>query len=194
MKSKKPLSYLIILSIGIMACRQSQGETAAAENTVAANVAYTDTLSYAQAKIYVDNYAKHAGTVKDDAIDKTKGLPDTRCIWFGVDRLDSLVQKIKKEHGDGIRFYLATYDTAYDGSKKGHIPSKDYWGYNTLVMVSTKDSLKNNQKYHWDYYNNITASGQAPQGFIVCATPENSGELCPPPANCNEIGATLLNK
>ncbi|HEY9194607.1 MAG TPA: hypothetical protein VIM77_00020, partial [Mucilaginibacter sp.] len=88
-------------------------------------------------------------------------------------------------------FYYSTYDSTYKASFKGHIPARQYWGYNTLIMVSTKDSLK---QFHQDYYyarptGNPTGVAQ---GFIVNTVPENRGEQCPPPANCYSIGATLI--
>jgi hypothetical protein len=43
----------------------------------------------------------------------TKKRPNTRSIWFSAERLQALLDKIKSEGGDGIRFYLATYDTSY---------------------------------------------------------------------------------
>ena len=153
------------------------------------------------AKQYVDNYAKHAGfvdsTYTDVQLNKVKKLPNSRTIWFGIDRLQAMVNKIKAEGGDGVRFYLATYDTVYTpNSKHNHIPERKYWGHTTLVMVSTKDSLK----FHRDYYgNSIDPSSNSksdPKGFIlsVGTSPENRGEMCPPPSNCATIGATLVTQ
>ena len=127
---------------------------------------------------------------------KKKKVPNTRAIWFSADRLQKLVNKIKNEGGDGIRFYLATYDTIYPAKFiGGHKPATDYWGHTTLVLVSTKDSTnKMSQKFHRDYYTNKLqgANGQPSKGFIVGGTPENRGELCPPPRDCNSLGATLI--
>jgi hypothetical protein len=119
-----------------------------------------------------------------------KKKSNTRCIWFSIDRLDSLVKKIKKEKGDGIRFYLAAYNKKYD--PKGLItPPKDYWGHSTLIMVSTYlDKASGN---HNDYYKGSPlANGSG--GGIFTTTPENRGELCPPPVTCKSIGATLFDK
>ena len=98
-------------------------------------------------------------------------------------------QTEEKEHGDGIRFYLSTYDKEYIGNKQPHQPERAYWGYNTLIMVSTQYINGN----HVDYYTNSVTSNPRGHGFIVMTVPENRGELCPPPANCKDIGATLLD-
>ena len=185
MTIKRTLFLLTAAAIGLTSCQTKPAETKGGPSAFEG-----DTLSYKVAKAYVKNYEKHAGTI--DSIDTSPGsnkvvkLPNTRAIWFSAGRLDSLVSKIKKEKGDGIRFYLATYDTGYKEDVNSRMPDKKYWGYNTLVMVSTKDSLG---KYHQDYYKNTSANGPA-SGFIVGATPENRGEMCPPPRDCT--GATLL--
>ena len=154
-------------------------------------------LTYEIAKKYVKNYEKHAGYVDSDYTDQTglnkkKRNPNSREIWFPIGRLDSLVQKIKQEKGDGIRFYLATYDTVYtQTANSGKKPAREYWGYNTLLMVSTKDSLQG--KFHQDYYKAGDAASNTPsQGTILGTVPENRGEMCPPPKNCPAIGASLI--
>lgn len=188
MKLKKTLLFLALAIAILSAC-----EAKKSNETVSIG---PDTLSYATAKKYVKNYEKHAGFVdsifkeNDSLTNGIKKLPDTRAIWFGIDRLEAMVKKIKEEGGDGVRFYLATYDDKYPKDlKNGYKPDIKYWGYNTLIMVSTKDSIN---KYHRDYYSNKTGS----KGFILGVTtdPENRGEMCPPPANCTEIGATLIEE
>lgn len=149
-----------------------------------------DTISVELAKQYVGNFAKNTrdSIPGETALDAKK--PNSRCIWFSIDRLDSLVKKIKAEKGDGVRFYLAAYNKKYD-PKGLHVPAKDYWGYSTLIMVSTYlDSVKG---IHPDYYKGSPyANGVG--GGIFTTTPENRGELCPPPATCKSIGATLFDK
>ncbi|MBD1393345.1 hypothetical protein [Mucilaginibacter glaciei] len=183
-------NVLFVLAAGAICLASCQSKTA--EIKTAGINFDNDTLSYQRAKAYVKNYEKHAGTV-DSVVNGAIGnkvvkKPDTRAIWFSADRLEALLAKIRKENGDGIRFYLATYDTVYKESLTAHIPPKKYWGYNTLVMVSTRDSLGG--KFHQDYYGPAKANGMG-GGFIIGATPENRGEICPPPRDCNTIGATL---
>ncbi|PAW93988.1 hypothetical protein CKK33_10970 [Mucilaginibacter sp. MD40] len=192
---KKTLFASALFAFALAACQNQHAD-------LNASAAFNDpdTLSYELAKQYVKNYAKHAGTVDSFGVSqndsKKKKAPNTRAIWFSVDRLQKLVNKIKSEGGDGIRFYLATYDTIYPARfAGGHKPAPDYWGHNTLVLVSTKDSTnKMNQKYHRDYYTDklLGNNGQPSKGFIVGAEPENRGELCPPPRDCNSVGATLI--
>lgn len=191
MKIKTTL-FILITVLAISACQNKEQKV---ESFADAN----DTVSYELAKKYVQNYERHAGFVDSlysDSLGKLQAakLPDTRTIWFGIDRLESLVKKIKAEGGDGIRFYLATYDMYYPKDfKKGHVPPKDYWGYNTLLMVSTKDSLN---QYHRDYYSDTRIGGKQSKGIILGlgSETENRGEICPPPSDCHEIGALLIEE
>ncbi|WP_158989095.1 hypothetical protein [Mucilaginibacter sp. L196] len=197
MTIKKTLIYLGLAVFGFSSCQQNQH----ADLTTKVTSLDSDTVSVTVAKQYVNNYAKHAGfvdsTYTDVQLSKVKKLPNSRTIWFGIDRLQAMVNKIKAEGGDGVRFYLATYDTVYTpNSKHNHIPERKYWGHTTLVMVSTKDSLK----FHRDYYSNSidpsSNSKSDSKGFIlgVGSAPENRGEMCPPPSNCATIGATLITQ
>ena len=156
----------------------------------------SDQVDLKTARRYVKNYEVHAGYVDDE---KEPGVkkPDTRCIWFSKERLQAMLGKLDKEGGDGVRFYLIAYDKKYDttatGKNRPVPPPPAYWGYNTLLMVSTKDSAANNAVLHRDYFTDGPAAAQAKQrGFIVTFVPENRGELCPPPANCSDDGALLL--
>lgn len=144
-------------------------------------------VPYKEAKHLVDNYGPHAGTVERG----DESFPNTRAIWFELERLEALVAQIRKEGGDGIRFYLATYDNSYPGDAQGgHVPPRPYWGHNTLLMVSTKDSTTaNGQTVHRDYYTESNAKGY---GFMLRAEAENLGKICPPPFNCFDEGALLL--
>ena len=186
------LSVAALVILFMNACTQRQGGSPGGNAERA--VIDSDTISYLEAKKYVANYGPRAGIVKRVSTNENKinvdTLPDTRCIWFSIDRLKALVDQIKREKGDGIRFYLSTYDKAYVGEKHPHDPPKVYWGYNTLIMVSTQ-YLDGN---HVDYYGTSPKKDNKRLGFIVMADPENRGELCPPPANCKSIGATLLDE
>jgi hypothetical protein len=196
MTIKITLLALAIAGLGFSSCKQSPQAVTAPHP----DAQIVDTLTYETALRYVKNYESRAGTV-DSGLLGANGLgkiyhkPNTRCVWFSVGRLDSLVKKIKNEGGDGIRFYLASYDKNYDKDfVGGHKPDKQFWGFNTLVMVSTTRLLGDTNKYHWDYYKGKPAQGQTKTdgGFIVGAPPENRGEQCPPPATCSSIGATLI--
>ena len=189
-KTKYILCAATFVILFMSAC--TQRETPKSEMTSA--IPDSDLLSYKIAKKYVQNYAPRAGVVRKITTDgssklATDTLPDTRCIWFSAQRLRALADQIEKEHGDGIRFYLSTYDKEYIGNKQPHQPERAYWGYNTLIMVSTQYINGN----HVDYYTNSVTSNPRGHGFIVMTVPENRGELCPPPANCKDIGATLLD-
>jgi len=166
-------------------------------------------LDYETAKRYVKNYEAHAGFVdttsghgpQDDYKEKR---PDTRCIWFSAARLEKMLAELKKEKGDGIRFYLATYNKKYDDKwdddAHGIKPPRDHWGYNTLIMVPTKDSIAGNDHMHRDYFYSssvIAASNKKTVSTAYAATAsqlQNRGELCPPPKGCKSLGALLLEK
>ncbi len=201
MTFKKTLLLLSATAVIFSACENQHAKDeskAEAPKLTAKQVIDNDSLSYELAKQYVKNYEKHAGTVDSNYSEsnfaKTKKKPNTRCIWFSADRILALAQKIKDEDGDGIRFYLASYDTVYAPKFNGRKPPRDYWGYNTLVMVSTKDSVnKVDEHFHRDYYTNGKVTPSKPAtGFILGSVPENRGEICPPPKTCNTVGATLI--
>lgn len=134
------------------------------------------------ARRMVTNFTPRAYRIKKGGIIR----PDTRCVWFSAKQIRDFAQKVMDENGDGIRFYLASYDS----TKRPDLPNiKDaYLNYGTLVMVSTTPMGKGN---HLDYYTDQLTSGKR-KGGIIMAVPENQGELCPPPANCSTAGATLL--
>jgi len=189
------IPLLCILPVALLATICSCGPKASPEKLT---VLDSTDLSYQTAKAYVKNYERHAGIVDSMYTDETgirfKKKPDSRAIWFSLKRLQAIVQQISQEKGDGVRFYLASYDTVYAPGLKGiPIPPRQYWGYNTLVMVSTKDSL--NGRFHRDYYTQ-GGNGKGIRGFIrsVGEDPENRGEMCPPPSNCDAIGATLIGQ
>src|ERR1700754_3675565 len=102
------VAALVILFMN--ACSEKHGPKGGGESAIPDS----DLLSYKTAKRYVQNYAPHAGIVKNLTSDT---LPDTRCIWFSAQRLRALADQVEKEHGDGVRFYLSTYDKQYIDSK-----------------------------------------------------------------------------
>ena len=156
----------------------------------------SNALSVQTAKLYVKNYQARAGSVDSlytqNSILKTKKVPDSRSIWFSLARLQAAIKQIQNEGGDGVRFYFASYDKRYVPGRKGiHVPPRDYWGHNTLIMVSTRDSLS----FHRDYYTDKNVTNENRKGIILNLgdNPENRGEMCPPPSNCIAIGATLVS-
>lgn len=153
-------------------------------------------LSFEQARRYVENYGKQVDTILmqgpsgSNVVDL---VSNTRCIWFDKSRIRDLICQLDQDGGDGMRFYFATYDSTYspgnlksDGVLAEPAPAPDYWGRNTLVIVSTRDKV--------DYFGDSTlpAGTQQRKGFLLTIedNAENHGELCPPPARC--YGARLL--
>jgi hypothetical protein len=180
---------MAIAAIGFTACQTKTTETVGTPTPL-----LKDKLTKEEAKEYVKLYETHAGTVDSIRggliVDKK---PNTRCIWFSAKQLEAMLATIKQEKGDGVRFYLATYKLKYD-VKDDKQPKKDYWGFNTLVMVSTEaiTSKASKDTIHRDYY--VERIGNSPaRGFIVGTTPENRGEMCPPPRECTGTGATLID-
>lgn len=215
MKSKFNLLFPFMIALSAVACKQNNST---GSQTLTDSVAIPDSVlvPVSVAKKYVNNYAEHADSVAIDTLlsseaetgrpkPRLKPRPDTRCIWFSKERLAAVLQQLEKEKGSGVRFYLATYDKRYNlnpTAKDQNRPEKQYWGYNTLIMVSTRDTTTAVGKIHQDYYTNfnpdmIAGTNQTKKGrngFIVGFTPENRGELCPPPESCYDFGATLLSK
>ena len=186
-KIKKPIFYLAIAAISFGAC------TAKEEKAAVGTGFADDQITVELARQYVKNYEEHAGTVDSihvglDGIPDTILNPNTRAIWFRKDRLRALLDSLDKEGGDGIRFYFATYNKLYRNEKKA--PDSVHWGHNTLVMVSTRAK----GTHHFDYYDNGKLGQNDPKGFIVGNPPENRGEMCPPPRDCDSVGATLVGK
>ncbi len=187
----KPNNIFLLTALAVTflwgACQQGGSESSTANEPSRYVIPDSVKVPYKEAKHIVDNYAPHAGKVKRGK----DSLPDTRAIWFELERLEALVAQIRKEGGDGIRFYLATYDDSYPKDAQGaHVPQRAYWGYNTLLMVSTKDSTTaDGQTVHRDYF---TESNGNDYGFILRAEAENLGKICPPPFNCYDEGALLL--
>ncbi len=139
------------------------------------------------AKAWVQNYGKWlrsknaelAEQVQADG--KTVALPNSRSVWFSVEQLEKLLARIKAEEGDGIRFYFATYgkmQSSVDSCTK--LPF-DYSNLNTLLMVPTK----RDGCIHRDAYGS--------RNSITTMDIENKGEICPPPADCGNKGATLID-
>ncbi|SDT56210.1 hypothetical protein SAMN05216490_4054 [Mucilaginibacter mallensis] len=177
---------LLFFAVAAMAWASCGRHAATVTKTALSTTPDSDTVSIATATRYVSNYAdfNHDSLLNTDG----KKQQNTRCIWFSARRLRHLLDSVTSQKGDGIRFYMAAYDPAYKGTDS-LAPKRIYWRHNTLVMVSTRlDTASGN---HVDYYNGV-AQQSGPKGFIVVSAPENRGELCPPPANCNSIGATLI--
>ncbi|WP_143310089.1 hypothetical protein [Chitinophaga vietnamensis] len=194
---------LASMAIAMVACQQAPSNSKATDPQPP-SLGSNDTLSVKAAQQYVLNYIPNpvGGTFASPADEdlsedgRKKKNKNTRCVWFKLSRLEALVAKIKAEGGDGVRFYLAAYNKNYVPDTLGvHIPDSVYWGHNTLLMVSTFDSTMSDGKHlHWDYYTNDKPelSKLRQGGIIISAVIENRGEMCPPPANCNDIGATLI--
>lgn len=188
MTIKHTLLLMAFAGFALTACqpKQASSPTAAVSATETPD---SNEISLADAKKYVAQYGMHAGKVDTIVEGKPVELENTRAVFFDTTRIIKLLAKLRKEKGDGIRFYLARYD-AKVGQNSTFDPK--YAGYNTLVLVSTKDSVnKQGQHFHRDSYTSKTANGPG-GGFIVGAGPENRGEMCPPPRDCPSIGATLI--
>jgi len=148
--------------------------------------AYGMQQAAAQTEIPVDeayrmvaNYAPRAGFVARD----DQQLPNTRTVWFSLQQLKAFIDQIENDGGDGVRFYFAAYDDVYPDSAEGpHVPPREYWGYNTLLMVPTRDSVAHGITYHEDYLTRakLAESLSGSGGSKDESTIENRGNLCPP--------------
>lgn len=146
----------------------------------------------AEAKQMVANYAPRAGYVDRDGQQR----PNTRCAWIPLEYLEGMVGRLQNEGADGLRIYFAAYDSVYSKAAPAAMePPNEWWGYNTVLFVSTRDSVSNGQRFHRDYYTNIATTGRAAPatgGFIVAMEPVNRAGICPPPDKCKDKGALLL--
>jgi hypothetical protein len=193
MTIKHTLLLMAFAGLGLASCQTKTAETAAAPGGQIG-----DQLSLDTAKKYVENYKRRAGIVdsvwgENGGVQKKYPRPNTRCVWFDKEKLRKILADLDAEKGDGVRFYLAAYDSTYNKNALSKTPDRKYWNYNTLVMVSTVQKIVGADTLHFDSYSKRT--GNLPgKGFIVGAGagPENRGEMCPPPSNCPAIGATLI--
>ncbi len=152
-------------------------------------------LTVEEARRMVANYAPRAGYVERDG----EQLANTRVAWVSMDYLCAMVRQLCQEGADGMHIYLAAYDSVYTDAAQ-HAPPREWWGYNTLVFTSTRDSLGDDGRhYHRDYFDHGTLgplggrSRSADGGFIVTMAPMNRVGLCPPPEkDCKRWGAILL--
>jgi hypothetical protein len=161
----KPITCFYLLAITFICACKSSGRDP--------NVILKGSIDVKTAKELVHNFESHIYHKEHPVI----GFTDTRCVWFSKEQLQGLLTKVEAEDGDGVRFYFAAYP---DDST--HRP---YGDHSTLVMVST---LPFGGK-HVDYFSEI-ANGK---GTILTTTPENQGEMCPPPTPCATDGARLFN-
>lgn len=185
-----------ILLLGIVACERSDQKSnntttqRSGENLrqITFTVPEADTpvrhsVPLATARVMVKDYQTTAGTVTRPRMEGggTETVPNTRSVWFSDDQLISMLERLQEEGGDGIRVYFTKYGNAeyvtVDGVKQ------NYSLQNTLLFVSTRYVSDSN--IHRDYY----SDGSIKRGFRFI--PENKGEICPPPKNCFNKGATL---
>ncbi|WP_028298305.1 hypothetical protein [Olivibacter sitiensis] len=111
-----------------------------------------------------------AAFTKSDAR-HANGGSNTRGIWFSLEHLTALVEKLNKHKDelgiDGVRFYLAKYTK----ENMDELDNPKYEGYTTLVHVATvKDGSG-----HKDYVNEAKSFSY-----------ENRNYLCPPETGCEE--------
>jgi hypothetical protein len=175
----KKLNFLLCLFFGICVMNACKSKEKNHGITGLNTALLTDTLKMTTAKRLVKNFDGRTKQISKGGLVSS----DTRTVWFSLKQLKPLIERIEAEGGDGIRFYLA----AYDKTAKTDIKTKsNYFDFTTLVMVSTRDSLGK----HFDYFYDGKIKNR--KGGIITATPENQGELCPPPAHCIDEGALLL--
>ena len=191
-----PLGAVAIILITVFVTRyycKKNEETGKIETNTKADSSLAvefDDITVPEAKAMVTSY--NPGTIPRPSASGGVMTPvsNTRCVWFDIKSMATLIGQIVKEHGSGVRIYLGTYSKGTTGYDSGG-NAIDYSNLNTVVFVSTKDSIGiDNITYHSDYYKPL-AHSLYKNSFLV-ANPMNKGELCPPPAGCNTIGAYLL--
>ena len=133
-----------------------------------------DGLPTADAEVMVRNYKQVAGNIPGKPTKQ-----NTRSVWFPLEDLINLVDRLKaeklalqqgdpnKEDGvtDGVRIYFGRY--------KKHLNHAER---NTVIFVSTH--WVKNGDYHQDYFNNVKMT--EPVTNVKMIEPFNNGELSPP--------------
>ncbi|WCT10965.1 hypothetical protein [Mucilaginibacter jinjuensis] len=194
MKTLKLIPLLALAVLMISACNEAPNKDHdAIPEATAATPVLTGKVDTTTAKRWVARFKSRSHKFKEN-------MGDTRCVWFSKDQLKALLSKVDSiQDGDGIRFYLATYDSIPAHGFNNFKP--EYANYSTLVMVTTRKGTGLLSGKHMDYYKEQTKllNGKSVidakhSGIIISATPENEGELCPPPAKCNTQGAMLLEQ
>lgn len=191
---KNFIFILAIAILGIVSCAEKDStyvkplSVSSDKNSSIMELPSAHSVSADTAKAWVKNYkdwldihnaARVQQTQKDGRVAE---IPNSRSVWFSVEQLEKMINEIKAEKGDGIRFYYASY-----GKMESFVDSctKTPYNYsylNTLLMVPTK---KDNC-YHRDYYSSSNS--------VTTMDIENKGEICPPPADCHIIGASLIDE
>lgn len=173
--------YRILISLGacsmlLWAC--GQGQRPSAQHAMDGYaIPDSSTVPYEEARRLVANYAKRAGHVIRDG----DTLPNTRTVFFPIGQLVALTTKLEQAGADGLRIYFAAYDSTYTEGRP-HVPPREYWGYNTVLLVGTRDSTVNGEVMHRDFF--------ADTGGTIL----NFGGICPPPPCCGPRGAILLQR
>ncbi len=194
MKTLKLIPFLALAVLMISACSDpSKTDHDATPEVSAGAPTLTGKVDTSTAKRWVARFKPRSHKFKG-------ALGDTRCVWFSKDQLKALLNRVDSiKGGDGIRFYLATYDSIPPKDSKYFKP--EYANYSTLVMVTTRKGAGLLIDKHMDYYkdetkllNGKTVIDAKHSGVIMSASPENQGELCPPPAKCDTQGAMLLQQ
>lgn len=191
MKTLKLIPFLASIVLIISACNEAPKTDHDALNSAAPML--TGKVDTSTARRWVARFKPRSHKFKGN-------YGDTRCVWFSKEQLKALLNRVDSiKEGDGIRFYLATYDSI---PQKGFNYFKpEYANYSTIVMVTTRKGTGLLANKHMDYYKDETKLLHGKpvidvkhSGIILSASPENEGELCPPPAKCNTQGAMLLEQ
>lgn len=175
----KRLFYFVTASFLWVSCDKLAADTQAQRTTYLA-VPDPFKVSIDDAFRMVANYAPRAGHVDHGG----DSLPNTRAVWFSLERLKLLIDQLELDGGDGIRIYFAAYDDDYTGSAPGSsVPPAHFWGHNTLLLVPTRDSMANGNTYHRDYFFRGNQLMATPADTTLLSAPseiENRGNVCPP--------------
>jgi hypothetical protein len=194
MKTLKLIPFFALLALLVSACTEpSKTDHDAIPEVTATAPILTGRVDTSTAKRWVARFKPRTHKFKSDS-------EDTRCVWFSKEQLKALLSRVDSiKGGDGIRFYLATYDSI--PAKGFNYFKPEYANYSTLVMVTTRKGTGLLSNKHVDFYkdetkllNGKTVIDAKHSGVILSASPENQGELCPPPAKCDTQGATLLQQ
>src|SRR5258708_9432430 len=117
---------------------------------------------------WVDNYTK-------------LGKEDSLTAWCNLEELENLLETVRQQGGNGIRFCFAAYP-------KNYSENADLAGRQTLVMVATRQSGIGNKNKELFISDGKDARILAFGGIPVCPP------MCSPGGTIGSLGVTLVDR
>lgn len=118
-------------------------------------------ISTQAAEELIHNYKKERWAYSTERLGKS----DSLSVWYSIEELEELIERVKTAGGDGIKMHFGVYSA--DFQKK-----PEYAGRQTVVLLGTKTKEVNGQLTNKNIYL------QTDKGTSLLAY--NLGNMCPP--------------